>query len=231
MRRCCAISGAFAWLSSPSRRLAAFSAACVAFAVRLIVATSTSVAFVGASCTFLAVAIAVVTIIAILSSSCRRRCDPRCDCRLAVARRFIDIVVVVVVAAFVVVDPLDRRFRRRSSRSTLSPSSLLAIDARRRRSSRSTLAIVALAIVASRDRRSRDRRISSLQKLGWLLRAPSHRSFSVVASCDRWGGKIRSSSSRSPPFAARSGALTRGQRPKIKFYCRVRSPHRSPCPF
>jgi hypothetical protein len=64
-----------------------------------------------------------------------------------------------------------------------------------------------------------------------LLRAPSHRSFSVVVSCDRWGGKIRSSSSRSPPFAARSGALTRGQRPKIKFYCRVRSPHRSPCPF
>jgi nitrate reductase gamma subunit len=134
--------------------LAAFSAACVAFAVWLIVATSTSVAsvasvaFVGASCTFLAVAIAVVTIIAILSLSCRRRCDPRCDCRLAVARQFIDIVVVVIVATFVVVDPLDRRFRRRSSRSTLSPSSLLAIDVRRRRSLRSTLAIVALVIVA-----------------------------------------------------------------------------------
>jgi hypothetical protein len=28
-----------------------------------------------------------------------------------------------------------------------------------------------------------------------------------------------------PPFAAHSGALTRGQRPNIIFFCHVRSPH------
>jgi len=66
-----------------------------------------------------------------------------------------------------------------------------------------------------RDRRLRNRRVSSLQKLGWLSRAPSHRSlFSIVASCDRWGGKTRSSSSRLLLLAAHPGALVRGQRPK-----------------
>lgn len=84
LRRRCAISGAFAWLSSPSRRLR------VAFAIRLIVATSTSVAsvasvaFVGASCTFF------------VGGGDRDRCDychrrHRCDdtsdsCRVVCAR-------------------------------------------------------------------------------------------------------------------------------------------------
>jgi hypothetical protein len=48
-----------------------------------------------------------------------------------------------------------------------------------------------------------------------LSRAPSHRSlFSIVASCDRWGGKTRSSSSRLLLSAVHPGALVRGQRPE-----------------
>jgi hypothetical protein len=103
--------------------------------------------------------------------------------------------------------------------------------------SRSLLSQSLLGVIfACRDRRPCghhpcDRCASSLQNLGWLLRAPSHCSFSVVASCNRWGGKIHSSSSRLLLLTAHPGALVQGQRPKIKFYCRMRSPHHLPCAF
>jgi hypothetical protein len=64
------------------------------------------------------------------------------------------------------------------------------------------------------DRHPRNRRVSSLQKRGWLLRTPSHRSFSVVASCDRWGGKIRLSSSLL--ISIGSASRRSGSRPEHK---------------
>ena len=100
-------------------------------------------------------------------------------------------------------------------REQRSSSSLFAIDA---------LAIVALTIVVRRRPlfaidvlrcRSSRSTFSCLQILGWLSCAPSHCSlFSIVASCDQWGGKIRLSSSRLLLSAVHPGALDRGQRPE-----------------
>ena len=88
LRRHHAFSGLFAWLSWPSAS-AAFSATCVASAIWLIVVTSTSVAsvaFVGASCTSLAVAIAVVAITAVIVAVATTRATPHRLCSQGCSR-------------------------------------------------------------------------------------------------------------------------------------------------
>jgi hypothetical protein len=104
--------------------LVTFSTACVAFAVRLIVTTSTSVAsvasvaFVGALCTSLAVAIAVVAITAVVVDVAMIRATTVASSVLAklLASHFclrpclLDVAAIVVVLACAL-------FQRRRSRS------------------------------------------------------------------------------------------------------------------